>query len=440
MSIGRRDLEHLTRPGFVEWYGDVLAFLILGQAGISKWTKMRQRNVKRKALRYRIRGRELMYLEVDESLARCVSVEERTQVLRWAHDGHGHYSSIITMSRLRGFYFWPSRVADVGKWSNSCEVCQQTGGRLTREIPRTITVLEPMSLFGMDFIGPINPPAVDGSKYVLVGVDYFSRFIFAEPVKDATGEEVARIFLHVWSKIFGWPVQTYSDNGSHFKNKLLIDVLNMHGTLMVFGPVSHPQSTGLPERCVQLLKQQMTKWAIGRGGLTLTEWNLQIARLTTRINGRYVKSLGMSPSEVFLGFRPRLQEDPVDQQVSMVPADALATGVFDEPLTFQAVQAYVDKRHAWREEISDERVSHGEEMSRKTEFKAGDLVWEKRVKVGRDTSKFLPDWLGPRIVLRRASDVSYWVRDVYDSGKVKPRKVHAGDLKRYKVRPHDLEG
>lgn len=50
-----------------------------------------------------------------------------------------------------------------------------------------IGVFEPMALVGMDSLGPLTPPAKDGSKYILVAVDYFSGMIFTEALAEATG-------------------------------------------------------------------------------------------------------------------------------------------------------------------------------------------------------------------------------------------------------------
>jgi hypothetical protein len=53
--------------------------------------------------------------------------------------------------------------------------CQQSGPGQFRVSKKKITVLEPIQLVGMDFMGPIDPPALDGSRYILVVVDYYSN-------------------------------------------------------------------------------------------------------------------------------------------------------------------------------------------------------------------------------------------------------------------------
>ncbi|PGH03923.1 hypothetical protein GX51_03759 [Blastomyces parvus] len=53
-----------------------------------------------------------------------------------------------------------------------------------------IQSFEPMDLMGMDFLGPIRPLAEDSCQYVLVAVNYFTRFVWTNPYVDATEEAV----------------------------------------------------------------------------------------------------------------------------------------------------------------------------------------------------------------------------------------------------------
>lgn len=109
-----------------------------------------------------------------------------------------------------------------------------------RTANQMIGVFEPMALVGMDFLGPLTPPAKDGSKYILVIVDYFSRMVFTEPLEQATGYTVCSSWLRRWAPIMGWLRQTYNDNGSHFWNAVCYAVFRNHGIDMLFGPVSYP--------------------------------------------------------------------------------------------------------------------------------------------------------------------------------------------------------
>ncbi|MGI4673475.1 integrase catalytic domain-containing protein, partial [Klebsiella pneumoniae] len=75
--------------------------------------------------------------------------------------------------------------------------------------------------WGMDFMGPF--PSSYGNKYILVGVDYVSKWVeaIASPTNDA---RVVKKFLkkHVFTR-FGVPRAIINDGGSHFCNKQVED-------------------------------------------------------------------------------------------------------------------------------------------------------------------------------------------------------------------------
>ena len=62
-----------------------------------------------------------------------------------------------------------------------------------------------MELVGMDFMDPVTPEASDGSKYILVAVDYATKFIFLKATKEATAQVVADIWMYHWGPLFGVP-------------------------------------------------------------------------------------------------------------------------------------------------------------------------------------------------------------------------------------------
>ncbi|RYC63902.1 hypothetical protein CHU98_g2314 [Xylaria longipes] len=105
--------------GSVEWYADVIEFLI----DPSQWREMSrntQKNVKRKAMRYRVIGGSLRYTERDGVLSYCVLPAEIETVLDWAHDGHGHFATEVTIRNLYGHFWWPNRYGDVMRRTRSC--------------------------------------------------------------------------------------------------------------------------------------------------------------------------------------------------------------------------------------------------------------------------------------------------------------------------------
>jgi hypothetical protein len=59
----------------------------------------------------------------DGSLAGCVVEEEVPGVSGNMHDAHGHFAQGITMGRVFGKYYWPTRNADVAQWVATCDSC-----------------------------------------------------------------------------------------------------------------------------------------------------------------------------------------------------------------------------------------------------------------------------------------------------------------------------
>ena len=100
-------------------------------------------------------------------------------------------------------------------------------------------------VWGIDFLGPFPPSC--GHKYLLVAVDYVSKWVEAKayPTNDA---KVVMKFLqkHVFTR-FGTPRATISDEGSHFMNKWLKWLLDKHRVKHKVAIAYHPQTNGQAE-------------------------------------------------------------------------------------------------------------------------------------------------------------------------------------------------
>jgi len=104
-------------------------------------------------------------------------------------------------------------------------------------------------MIGMDWLGFIFfACTVTGSIYVLIIVDYFSRFVWAKPYRDYTRVETIDMYETHLAPIFGYPETAYSDNGSYFVNGDVQRLFKEYGVVRFTGPISHPSSTGLRGR------------------------------------------------------------------------------------------------------------------------------------------------------------------------------------------------
>ncbi len=92
------------------------------------------------------------------------------------------------------------------------------------------------------------PPSTQGSKYLLVMVDMFSRYVVLAPIKDKTAQNVAHALITKLICEYSAPRVLLSDNGAEFRNRLLQEICNQFGINHTFTVAYHPASNGLVER------------------------------------------------------------------------------------------------------------------------------------------------------------------------------------------------
>ncbi|GKB20834.1 reverse transcriptase domain-containing protein [Tanacetum coccineum] len=121
---------------------------------------------------------------------RCVHGQEANDILKACHEGPtgGHHSANLTARKVfdAGF-FWPTIYRDAHTMIKSCDTCQRQGKISQRdEMPQNaIQVCKIFDVWGIDFMGPF--PSSHGNKYILVAVDYLSKWVEAKalPTNDA---------------------------------------------------------------------------------------------------------------------------------------------------------------------------------------------------------------------------------------------------------------
>ena len=118
------------------------------------------------------------------------------------------------------------------------------------EIPlNNILEVELFDVWGIDFMGPF--PSCFGNQYILVAVDYVSKWVEvgAFPTNDA--KVVTRFLKNNIFTRFGAPRAIISDGGTHFCNRQFVALLAKYGVKHKVATPYHPQTSGQVEISTQ---------------------------------------------------------------------------------------------------------------------------------------------------------------------------------------------
>ena len=99
----------------------------------------------------------------------------------------------------------------------------------------------------VDFVGPL-PETDKGNKYILVFVDYATRWPEAFATKDMKATTVAGIFVREILCRHGAPVQLLSDQGRDFLANVVREICTFTRTEKLQTAAYHPQTNGLCEK------------------------------------------------------------------------------------------------------------------------------------------------------------------------------------------------
>ncbi|GJY38288.1 reverse transcriptase domain-containing protein [Tanacetum coccineum] len=119
----------------------------------------------------------------DQIIRRCVHGQEANDILKACHEGPtgGHHSANLTAQKVfDADFFWPTIYRDAHAMIKSCDTCQRHAKISQRdEMPQNaIQVCKIFDVWGIDFMGPF--PSSHGNKYILVAVDYLSKWVEAK--------------------------------------------------------------------------------------------------------------------------------------------------------------------------------------------------------------------------------------------------------------------
>jgi hypothetical protein len=268
--------------------------------------KTKRRQFRLQSIPYALVDHVLFRKDLNGVLLRCINSDQVNRMLEEFHDGPngGHFTArTIAMKIMRAGYYWPTLFCDAHRHVRRCTQCAFFSGkqRLAALPLHPIQVDQPFTQWGLDFIGPINPPSSAGHKWILATTDYFTRWTEAVALKDATEPSVVE-FLEEIATRFGAPSTIISDNAKSFIGSGICSWAVDRNVYLSTSSNYYPQGNGLAESSNKNLIKIM-KRTVGDNQRT---WHkkLKNALWADRITPK--RSIGNSPFMLVYGREARL--------------------------------------------------------------------------------------------------------------------------------------
>ena len=232
----------------------------------------------------------------------------------------GHFGMARTLATVWNRYYWEGMAQDVENWVKSCKLCN------TRKSPRNaqraplmpIPVEGPWDRLAVDAIGPL-PVTNNGNRYIVVFIDYLTKWPEAFAVPDITAKTIARLLFDEIICRHSAPKVLLSDRGTNFLSNIVKELCRYFDIHKVQTTAYHPQCDGMCERLNSTLYDRLAMYTNDQH----TDWDVYLpaALFACRISPA-TESTQHSPFFLMYGREARL---PIDAMIK--PPEKLTDSV-----------------------------------------------------------------------------------------------------------------
>lgn len=252
----------------------------------------------------------LYFRDADYQPRLCVPTDQRTAVLREAHESPlstAHAGPEKLWQKLSQKFYWKRMKADIVRFCHSCDVCQKIKwsnfnkyGFLT---PNPIPT-RPYESVSMDFV--VNLPWSGDYNAVYVVVDRLTKHAQFIPTTTAlTSPEFAQLFVKNVVCRFGLPDSIVTDRDPRWTSDFWKGVSKFLKTRMSLSSAHHPQHDGQTEIVNKYLETMLRAYVAG----DKSSWAEWLPLLEFAYNSSVHQSIGTSPYFLLYGFHPK---EPLD--------------------------------------------------------------------------------------------------------------------------------
>ena len=242
--------EHLLAvSSHSPWFAYIVNFLVTGSIP-EHWNQHHKDKFFHELKYYYWEEPLLFHVGYDQIIWRCVAEEEKGGILSMCHSSAcgGHFAARKAADKiLQSSFYWPTIFKDAHHFYMECLQCEAALNISKRDemsMRRTLEV-EIFDLWGIDLMGPFPPS--NGKEYILVAVDYVSKWVEAIPTRTNTHCEVLRFVTRNIFSRYSCLRAIISDGGLHFNNAHFYALLKKYGVHHRVTTPYHPQASGKVE-------------------------------------------------------------------------------------------------------------------------------------------------------------------------------------------------
>nr|GFC16339.1 reverse transcriptase domain-containing protein [Tanacetum cinerariifolium] len=305
---------------------------------------------------------------------------------------------------------------------NDCQVHRPVT-RHPQQPLTSITALWPFNKWGIDIAGPF-PEGPRKVKFLIVAMDYFTKWIEAKAVATITGRQVKKF---VWDNIvcrFGIPGEIISDNGKQFADNPFKDWCDKLNITQHFSSVKHPQSNGLVERVNRSLGKGI-KARLGEGN---KNWVEKLPHVLWAHRTMVKSSHGDTPFSLTYG-----TEAVIPAEIRMPTYRTTAVDAVNNDKELRLNLDLLEERRELaviNEARSKSKMTkYYNSRVRGVAFQPGDFVYRSNdASHAAAGGKLGPKWEGPYEVTDAPGNGAYKLRSM--DGTMLPRTWNVANLKR----------
>jgi transposase InsO family protein len=337
--------------------------------------------------------------------------KDRVSVIMKAHL-LGHFGVNAIEKTIHNDYnlHWTNLRQDIQKVINDCQACQAHGiYRVGYHPPRSVLPDGVFDHICID-LGDFNTTSFSGNNFLLVVVDYFSRFTILRALPDKSSYSVARALLQICCQ-FGFPRIITHDNGMEFVNEVVKQFIQMSGMDRRLSLPYTPTGNSVVESYVGICKRSIIK-ALTADAVEPESWDLYLDVIQYSVNCQYSRLHKSRPFAIMFNRQPNdfIDYTNVKPTIDIEKSDSK---LIDSKLKYvkDVVIPSIAKR------IKETQLNDHLKFQKNNKIIENKYPLNSKVMIINvlKSSKLQPRWLGPFIIKGYTKHGSYILEDLTGS-------------------------